>query len=310
MKATRAGELTVDTSQKLLGRLINDETVVLLDLVVGLRGWGLILYGVLPANLALLGFVEIKLSASSLILLLLPIVVFLPLVTTFLLIRNRHKDWYLTTKLLNTRSFIVTLVILLLASLISGLSGIIHGRYLVSLAYFGTMSHLATIAESFLMAVGSLVLSSTLFLTILTKDSDFPGLPSTDFVRLAKTIRESLRGLQASQVWLRFSNPDAKTVTDAKALAENLKQLSNYSGLALEKLSFKPVDAGVKSFIDAVTRINNGANADSKRLSWDKYFGASVILLETEKVEKPPQQRVVQDDASRIRFLKELPLGK
>lgn len=34
----------------------------LLDLIFGIRAWGLILYGTLPANLALLGTLEVKLG--------------------------------------------------------------------------------------------------------------------------------------------------------------------------------------------------------------------------------------------------------
>src|SRR5262252_5985692 len=145
------------------------DALVKADLVFGLRGWGLVLYGVLPANLALLGMLEIKLSNLANLLPFIVPVVFLPLATTFLLIRSRHKDWYLTTRLLNIRSLIVTGIIVLLATLISGVSGIIHGRYALSWAMLGSRQHLTTIAESFLLAVGSLVLTSTLFLTILTR---------------------------------------------------------------------------------------------------------------------------------------------
>lgn len=298
----------MDKNKEWFRWLTNDEAIVSLDLVFGLRGWGLILYGVLPANLALLGVLEVKLAKiADLIPFLLPVVL-LPMLTTFLLIRNRHKDWYLTTRFLNTRSLIVTLVILLLASLISGVSGIIHGQYVVSLSEFGTKGHLATIAESFLMAVGSLVLTSTLFLTILTKDSDFPGLPSTDFVKLVKTIRESLKQLQVSGVWLQFSGLDAMTITNAQTLDENLTKLSNSSGLTLAKLSFEPVDAGVKSFLRGVKRIRGGGNDDSKKLSWDLYFGASVDVLIREQPEEPPPEPG-PDEASGIRFLKTLPLG-
>jgi hypothetical protein len=287
-----------------------DKVVVTLDLLLGLRAWGLILYGVLPANLALLGMLEIKLGTiAHLIPFILPVIA-LPLITTFLLIRNRHKEWYLTTDLLGFRSIVVTTVILLIATLISGMSGIIHGKYIVSWAYFNTKEHWTTIAESFVLAVGSLVLTSTLFLTILTKDSNFPGLPSVDFVNLLKEIRIQLRMLKASPVWGK-ALADQETFDNAKLLDENLTKLTAYTGHVLPKLSLSPVHAGVKSFIKAAKRLESGFfNETSRQLSWNQYFASSVKPSTQDAkrnvVQAPPP---APDDASLIKLLKAMKLG-
>ncbi len=310
MNATR-----LDRFRKSFGTWISDDTIVFLDLLLGVRGWGLILYGVLPANLALLGVLEVKLvpSLDKLTRFLVPIV-FLPLITTFLLIRHRHKEWYLTTKLLKTRSFIVTAVIFLLASLITGVSGIIQGKYDVSWSYFGTRGHLTTILESFLIAVGSLVLTSTLFLTILTKESNLPGLPSVDFVKLLTTIRADLKQLQQSSVWSGFSGLDGDTVTCAQRIKENLRALLSYPNVELVNLSLQPVRAGIESFVKGTQRISGGANPNSKQISWNEYFASAIETAQKEVPEsiKAPESivpPVVQDDAANIRMLKQLPLG-
>jgi hypothetical protein len=298
---------SLDTFRKRIRTFISDDTIVFLDLLFGLRGWGLILYGVLPANLALLGVLEVKLTSLDKLTRFLMPIVFLPLLTTFLLIKQRHKEWYLTTKLLKTRSFIVTVIIFLLASLITGISGIIQGKYDVSWNYFGTREHLTTIAESFVIAVGSLVLTSTLFLTILTKESNFPGLPSVDFVKLLSTIRTDLKRLQQSQVWSGFSGLDRDTATCAQRVEENLTALLSYSNLELVNLSLQPVRAGIESFVRGIERIRDASNDASKTIAWNQYF--------TDAMEKPtkgktkPVLPAIQKDASNIRILKQLPLG-
>lgn len=298
---------TLERFRKRFGSLISAETIVFLDLLFGLRGWGLILYGVLPANLALLGVLEVKLiSVDKLTRFLVP-VVFLPLLTTFLLIRQRHKEWYLTTKLLKTRSFIVTAVIFLLASLITGISGIMQGKYEVSWSYFGTREHLTTIAESFVIAVGSLVLTSTLFLTILTKESSFPGLPSVDFVKLLSTIRADLKLLQQSPVWLGFSGLDGDTATCAQRIEKNLTELLSYSNPEFVNLSLQPVRAGIHSFVKGIGRIGGAANDASKTIGWNQYFAGAI--KQPTKEETKPVPPVIQNDATNIRILKQLPLG-
>jgi hypothetical protein len=297
---------SLDKFRKRIGTFISDDTIVFLDLLFGLRGWGLILYGVLPANLALLGVLEVKLTSLDKLTRFLVPVVFLPLLTTFLLIRQRHKEWYLTTKLLKTRSFIVTVIIFLLASLITGISGIIQGRYDVSWNYFGTTGHLTTIAESFVIAVGSLVLTSTLFLTILTKESNFPGIPSVDFAKLLGTIRTDLRQIQQSPVWSGFSELDEDTETCAQRIEENLRALLSYSNLELVNLSLQPVGTGIESFLKGIKRIRGAGNDASKNIAWNQYFAGAVEKPTKETKPVPP---VIQNDAANLRILKQLSLG-
>src|SRR5438552_16300139 len=98
---------------------IIDPRLELLDQLLGLRSWGLILYGALPASLSLLGILDVKVGSLDKLLPIL-LVSLLPLSLTFLLIRARQRDWYLTTDYLNLRSSITTFLIVVSATLISG----------------------------------------------------------------------------------------------------------------------------------------------------------------------------------------------
>jgi hypothetical protein len=276
-----------------------------LDLIFGIRAWGLILYGALPASLALLGILEVKVTNIGNSLPFLVPVSLLPLLITFLLIRSRNKDWYLTTKLLNIRSLIVTGLIVLCATFISGASGIIHGRYSLLLSEFGSLHHITSIAESFLIGIGSLVLTSTLFLTILTKDSNLPGLPSSDFVKALAEIRGKLKQLQSSSIWHSHTGFDGgKLIATAQELEDSLEKITNYPGNNFAKSSLEPVRSGISHFINAVSEIQKGGNDESKRLIWAKHF------MQSESLEKHKESDSLTIHASPIHILNQLSLGK
>lgn len=299
---------TLDNLKERFRTWMNDDKIVRLDLIFGLRGWGLVLYGALPANLALLGVLEIKLANLDRLTSFLVPVVFLPLLTTFLLIRHRQREWYLTTKLLTTRSLIVTAIIFLLSTLISGVSGIIQGKYVVSWGFFGTRSHLITIAESFIIALGSLVLTSTLFLTLLTRESNLPGLPSVDYVKLLAQVRSDLKQLQQSGVWTGAAGLNGDIAERAETIDKNLATLLSYSHQGLANRSLARVRDSIKSFRRSIERISNGANEQSRNISWARSFGAAMAAPGSNGTEAM-QPAAAQLDASNIRLLKELPLG-
>lgn len=278
-----------------------------LDLIFGLRAWGMILYGALPANLALLGILEVKVESVGKILPFLLPVTLLPLLITFLLIRSRHKDWYLTTQLLNTRSIIVTLLITICATLISGASGIIQGKYVLSLSQFGSHAHLISIAESFLLGIGSLVLTSTLFLALLTKDGNLPGLPSSEFVKSLADVRVRLKQLRSYSIWQHHTGFDAdELIKQAKELKESLDKIMNYPDHHLAKMSLEPIRMGLTCFSKAVTDIKNDGNKQSKLISWTKYFSQA---KETAKVEQPSPVTAPISPADLLVLIK-LRLGK
>lgn len=268
------------------------------DYVLGLRAWGLILYGALPANLALLGVLEVKLvkvTDLKLLALLLPLSV-VPLFLVFLLIRGRHREWYLTTDFLNLRSALHVLVILLLATLVFGLSAVVFKGYKLAplallacdLRQLEACWPLKGVVESFLFAVGSLVLSSTLFMTLITKGGDLPGLPTSEFTTQLGVIREKLRRIQAAPAWKVEGGDCLRDVADeaGKLLAD----LHAVSGNRLAKESLRPVEEDLQHFIAAAEYIDGPAERRHgpavRRQNWVRYFAPARSLTKRQSEDR------------------------
>lgn len=251
----------------------NMSRLVYLDHLLGLRAWGLIVYGALPANLALFGIVSVKIGEIENRLLFLLLATLLPLGVTFLLVRNRQQEWYLTNDYINFRSFTITFLIVLVASLISGISGVIDGKYILKEGENSRQVLLSAIAESYLFGIGSLVLSSTLFMTIITRGADLPGLPNSDFVDVLGKIRQKLKQLQANSIWTSYKPPDEVNLAIlVKELQNEINQLSNMPGHKLALLSLWPIQSSVKHFNQTLRNIQN-ANSDGLKISlWNIYF--------------------------------------
>lgn len=284
------------------------------DYLLGLRAWGLILYGVLPANLALLGLAEVKPAKGAELNLLLP-VSFAPVLLTFLLIRGRHREWYLTTDYLNLRSAFHTLAVLALTMLVFGLSGLVQGKYkyvgpvaLAACDFSGllTCEAMKGPVEAYLFGVGCLVLSSTLFMTVLTKGGDLPGLPTGEFTKQLGTIRERLRRVLDAAVWREEGGDCRKEVAEeAKSL---LGELRTVSGNRLAKRSVRRAEEDLQHFIEAALYIEGDGrvNEDEVRAkNWVPYFAPPERLSEKQKQER---QRKVQA-CEAIERLKRLKLG-
>lgn len=251
----------------------NMSRLVYLDHLLGLRAWGLIVYGALPANLALFGIVSVKIGEIENRLLFLLLATLLPLGVTFLLVRNRQQEWYLTNDYINFRSFTITFLIVLVASLISGISGVIDGKYILKEGETSRQVLLSAIAESYLFGIGSLVLSSTLFMTIITRGADLPGLPNSDFVDVLGKIRQKLKQLQANSIWTSYKPPDEVNLAIlVKELQNEINQLSNMPGHKLALHSIWPIQSSVKHFNQTLRNIQN-ANSDGLKISlWNIYF--------------------------------------
>lgn len=250
-------------------------TLETLDQVLGLRSWGLILYGALPSSLSLWGLPEIKVESvqvkSATILVIALLISLLPVWVTFLLVRAREKRWYFTTDYLRIRSCITTLLIMITATLIAGGAGIVKGKYTFSLH---TLIHpdFSAILESFLFGMASLVLSSTLFATVLTKDADLPGLPSSDFVTALGKIRRQLIAIRLNPIWQEFSDSidfdDLKTQTDS--LIKEIQVALSQPGPELAKRSLRPLGTTLGSFSKLVITIKNGG--DEQEFRWQARF--------------------------------------
>lgn len=257
-----------------------DQFLVRSDQMLGLRASALLLYGALPANLALLGVLELKtypFGGNSYVIL---IACFLPVLLTFLLIRNRHKDWYLSRENLTSRSLLATGVVIGLASLISGAAGVLRGTYTPSLS---AMS-LHAMTNCLLTGVASLVLTSTLFLTIITKGADVPGLPSTQLVTDLSKIRQDLILIQASLRTTRNEGRTPKTgelnelQTRAKSVQQKIEETCANPGSWFAHRSLDPVKYGASCLQDAVGQIVAAQGEEMKIITWQKYFDEEKTL--------------------------------
>jgi hypothetical protein len=245
-----------------------------MDQMLGLRSWGLILYGALPACLSLLGFIEIKvgeIGRPQWILL----IGCLPLFVTFLLVRAREREWYFTDDYLCLRSAVTTALIVLCATAIAGVAGIIRQKYVFSFPHLPDRGQ--ALAECFLFGIASLVLSSTLFATVLTKGTDLPGLPSSGFVGAIARIRQQLIAIQQSFIWKEYEADNKKfedlNTEGTKLMAELRFALSQPGNrLAKKNLGLQPLETDIVIFVRSVTSIKDEEVADTKEFKWQAYF--------------------------------------
>lgn len=287
--------------------------LVLLDNIFCFRAWGLILYGALPSYLALLGVSKGKVEFTD-IDNLLRIFIFasiLPIAITFLLIRARQRNWYLTTDFLNVRSFISTFVILILATLICGVSVIIHsdnqGESNIGLLEYIKREGLGKIAsQAYLLAVVSLVISSTLFITVLTRNINLPGLPSDDFVKLLGKIRTNMRKIMSSKVWKEYFSLDDNGLTKlAKEIKDDMDQAAVCTGNYIAKKSLDPIRKDVINLIEIFKEIKEGGSKVSKQIKWKIYFAGPEVISDHKKPSLPSEKEKKQiASLDRLRKLK------
>ena len=278
--------------------------LISLDRIVGLRAWGLILYGALPSNLALLGALKVEIGRSETLLPFLLPASILPIFLTFMLIRARHGDWYLTIDFLILRSVVTTIMILLLATSICGFSGIIRGKY--SLGIPDSLDECTAIAESFLLAIVSLVLSSTLFIAVLTKNSNLPGLPSDDFVKLMTEIRSNTRKIKGSDIWKKYIPlDDNELIKVAEEVKHDIDQAFVCTGNHLAKRSLEPIREDIIELIEVLVEIRDGGSEEARASKWRIYFAHPEVLSSAEK----PFRASKKEQVASLERLKRLKLG-
>lgn len=283
------------------------KSFVKLDNIFGFRGWGLILYGALPSNLALLGVSEVKIEKinefSPFFFILASI---LPIFLIFMLIRERHREWYLTKDLLTIRSGLVTFFILLLSSLISGISGIIHNRYIIGLPQSLNWNEWTAITESFLMAAVSLVISSALFMTTLTNESNLPGLPTIEFVNFMKELQKDMRHMMRNEIWEKYVNlNDEKFISSVYKIKQNLNQARNYTGNQLAKESLEPIEEDINNLFNVLNEIKGKGSEDSSKIIWGIYFAELNVISHNQRNQRLKNEKKFNS----IERLKRLNLG-
>jgi hypothetical protein len=170
------------------------------DYRLGFRGAGLIVYGTLPASLAALGAIKADLDKLKPIggfpLLLFAIVAAAPLLLTFVLVRQRLRNWYLLSDWLWLRSTVITVGIVAASSAVCLAIGVLTGKY--HLIGWDTWlarplaGKLKPFMESLLLSFAYLVGSSTLFLTVIKEDGSLPLLPGKTETDSVNALRQRL----------------------------------------------------------------------------------------------------------------------
>jgi hypothetical protein len=281
------------------------------DYIIGIRASGLILYGALPANLALLGMLEVKLGKVENLLSLSASLLFLPasllpLAVTFLLVRNRCREWYLTKDFLLCRSLVVTFLLTCCVSLITGAAGVINGKYILTPEHIFDRQHFTVMAESFLLGISSLVITSTLFMSILTKAPDLPALPSSKFVELLNSIRNKIKQMQRSEIWHyeKFSDCASKASELADKTIEDIDALTAYIRMDESNLFLVKVRNSTTLFQETLALVGGTGNEGLQYIKWRVYFSDKDDLSPEAKRERESGQGKEKYEA--VRFIKGL----
>ena len=182
-----------------------------IDEMFGYRACWLILYGILPSCLSILGIgkkIEISQKALSNIIVFLPILL-IPAFISFSYITHKCRQWYFTTRWLWFRSCFLTISIFILASLIC-----LFSQLNLSLDdifrpenYVWQNFH-APFFRSMAMGIASITISSTIFSSILLGKVHILGLPSKEFEENLKTVKKQLRMLQNHSIWKQCPQKD------------------------------------------------------------------------------------------------------
>ena len=253
--------------------------VCFIDQLLGLRAWGLILYGALPANLALLGVVKIELAKAEPKFLVAASII--PIVIIFLLIRSRHKEWYLTMDWLILRSLITTIAIVILASMITWVSGVLNNTYVptsCSLLNFSCWS-LDTLfkqglSDAYLKGIASLVVSSAGFMALITKTIDLPGVPSSAMVTKLNELRKALIKLQNAPIWKKYSEENIGSAKVFTTAALEIIELPEVQDTTFLKWTLQDIYGCLKYYEKKLPTIVNDAawkdNFDKKGSCIDK----------------------------------------
>jgi len=265
----------------------NEPLVVLADHLLGLRGWALILYGALPANLAVIGALKLDPGIEApgwpiLGLLALPVVI------TSLLIRNRQREWYVSSAFLNARSVLITILILLCSMAIYGAAQLAKGTFVwVGAPPFWTPQFALVLRESILFGVASLVVSSTLFMVLLTKGADLPGLPSSKTVETLAVIRQELRIVMTNTIWTRCPEKQEDTFKNSiNKLTEELEYRHNLNLPSFARLSLDPLAFAIDDLAKVTNEIEEIESGDLRMPIWKVYFALDEELTPSEKEER------------------------
>lgn len=279
MSKAITGPRIVNQLQKILG----STRIIWIDKYLGLRAWGLILYGILPSNLAFIGMLDVELpdtSKLSPILILMASVI--PLIFVFSLVSYQNKKWYLTEEKIYSRSFTITFLIVLFSTLIIGISGVIQNKYFLCIPAWDFRINKAS-AECFLSAISCLVISSSIFILALTQNADFPLLPSVSFAESIDEINRNIRDIQNHEIWKNYVVFDPFLIDLIIAAETKINNIIVSKGNSLAKIVLTNVYEDLGYLNKTLERIWRCKSEESQRDLWEIYFGDFEKLTEYQK---------------------------
>lgn len=244
---------------------VNEEKKTKLDYIFGLRLITIILYGTLPSTLAILDVVNVKINITNQNLFFLIIIALIPSSILFLLIKNKLDKYYLMKDYSLCRAIFITLAIFVMSMLVVGLSRTINGYYrIVGLREL----ELQPLGESFILAIGSMVLTSTLFWTFLTKgDLELPGLPKKDFMSSIIKTREQLSKISKNGIF-KTVKVEEEVYRELESLVEQSKKnIKNIKKTYLARSMFKQLITDLNGLETSIYPVKQ----DSPN-SWNRYF--------------------------------------
>ncbi|PRQ03372.1 hypothetical protein ENSA5_16800 [Enhygromyxa salina] len=170
------------------------------DYTLGLRAWGLVLYGSMPASLAALGVGKLNPmnvpSPEPIVWVAAVMVASIPVLVTMLLIQQRLNSWYLACDHMILRSFNVTFVVFMAAGLLTGAAQVFTDGP-------PDDEFVRAIVNALLVGALTLSVSSALFLAAIKSDSGLPLLPAQSFTRDLDEARDAFYTIGRSGYWRR-----------------------------------------------------------------------------------------------------------
>lgn len=292
--------------EKLTGTdsLVFNDNLVLLDHLLGLRTWGLILYGILPSNLALLGVLNVNIiSFHELSIFTISAVSILPIIFLAMLVQDQNKKCYLYSDFIFFRSAIITFLILCLSTSIIGLSGVLNNKYNIGVPQ--NFADFTAIIECFLSAVSSLVISSSFFILAITRKSDLPGLPSISFIELIGKLDREMRELIRFKDWNYYTDYENHYIEKIDEIEKTISEINNLKGNNLAKKSITELLKDILNLRECLKAIGSGPDT-KRKISWEIYFDVS-CALSSEETDIREKNR---DKFNSIQKLRNLKIGE
>lgn len=262
-----------------------------LDLLLGLRGLGLVTYGMIPASLVYLGVVKIDqnqlpTSIGTLELLALFIVFALPTLIMFRLVNTKVNRYYLLGNHSTIRSSILTFEIYIGSILICLATGVLSNKYSLT---WNIIDLYKPLLDAFIGATASLAVSSTLISSVLINKVDLPGMPSGTFEAKIADFKEALSLLTKGEKGLKWGvEPSKKFFDDYVNNIREIRECTYFlSGQIHSKGGF---DIFLKQILDDLVVLENAIEDIKFGANWEKYFSYnSKVFTDNKTMNKAKQ---------------------